>query len=794
MNNTVIWGLVLTASATTLISCAPGKKSAGIGCSKTSSVLKTPVIVKADSETSFDPNNKATPEEQRSLFYKHFGQFKAQTTGGYVYIQSRAANDVMGAVPANAPWYRCSVLLEFPKLTGEIRAPSINTSPWYGKTAAQIEADRFPARADPLKVRIYSAAHCFDYSINERVVLSPFSVVGQDLPSFKEAYANIDVSVPELVAIQNLRKALSEKVTAGSITNQNAIDILKAFQPATRNMRDIFGLPADGTIPNTPSAKQSCMIPPNDTGNAKQYTCATYHDMVVLDVELSNLTAAQDTMLRDLRERSIIQSKKIENEGPDANSSTSMTGPSPWTVYATDSGFRMFTSHMINETCEDYMPPPPPTCTPNFSGGFPVLDSFGQPTQTCSPTTDIEPAPTAPSCTSNLFPAMPENVVAGNPNSEYPKIYTIKLSCKGVAAPECDEVPINTIQNLHYMRYMTRERLRTFSRYNIVGSLPSMPADLLSCGSSTTGICAAKDNVQTALSAVANNLTLTSSSLSAANFNSNTSPYGKAENQVDGALEVWKDFFAASDDPDLSNTSSNVTLGTGSSGTFITTASQSSFFKKQLNPINFLDLNSNFIVQDRAETTLPEPTDMMLRRAFLTLPINNIIGLNEFTSFTMDDPFSNPRPIYIDSWASADGSGKGGRFLRFWTTKNQLNTFLDSFTSNGSFGDHFNPADPNSYFVILDKSTVNPLTDFIAPIPTQATLQKGDSGSIFTLDGIPMFALSTVNGEPTSGGAALAAIPVAGADSDDTLPGGPEVASGGAGGGAVAAAGGTVCK
>jgi hypothetical protein len=336
---------------------------------------------------------------------------------------------------------------------------------------------------------------------------------------------------------------------------------------------------------------------------------------------------------------------------------------------------------------------------------------------------------------------------------------------------------------------MSRERLRAFSRYNMVGNLPTMPAGILGCGSSSTGICAAKGEVQTALTSVANGLTLDTSSLSSINFTGNNSPFVKARKKVDGALAVWKDFFEANDDANSS--SSTATVG----GNGITAdASSFSGFKKLLNPINFLDLHSNFIVQDRALNSLPEPADMTLRRAFLKLPINNIIGLDQFSSFSIDSS-SNPRPIYIDTWSS--GTNVGGHFLRFWTSKNQLNSFLDaSITSSNPFGDNFNPTDPNSFVVLFDKPTVDPATELISNIPTQATLQKGDSGSIFTLDGIPMFALSTVNGEPTSGGAAVAAIPVAGEDTDDTLPGGGSGGgiAGGGGGTPVASAGGAVCK
>jgi hypothetical protein len=334
---------------------------------------------------------------------------------------------------------------------------------------------------------------------------------------------------------------------------------------------------------------------------------------------------------------------------------------------------------------------------------------------------------------------------------------------------------------------MTRERLRSFTRYNMVGNLSAMPSDILGCGSGTSGICGAKTDVQTALGTVADGLTLSSASLSPSNFLGSSSPYVKAQKKVDGALDVWKDFFAAND---FANTSS-LSTDLGGNGVFAD-ADQFSFFKQLLNPINFLDLHSNFIVQDRAVTELPKPENMDLRRAFLKLPINNVIGLDQFASFSLDSN-SNPRPIFIDSWNT--GSNVGGRFLRFWTTKNQLNNFLDaSIQSSNPYGDNFNPTDPNSYIVLLDKPTVDPATDTIAQIPTQATLQKGDSGSIFTLDGIPMFALSTVNGEPTSGGAAVAAIPVAGPDTDDSLPPSGGGGGGGGGGGSPVASAGNVCK
>ncbi|NBX18494.1 MAG: hypothetical protein EBR09_14145 [Proteobacteria bacterium] len=519
------------------------------------------------------------------------------------------------------------------------------------------------------------------------------------------------------------------------------------------------------------------MLPPkaSEGDNAKQYTCATYHDMVVHDVTFSGLPAEQETVLKNMREKWVTQIKKVENEGPDLASATSNEVESPWRNYATEESFRMFIAQIFKPSCKDFFPALAPVCTEDPFTGV-----------TCIPITDPEPAPTVSSCTSNLFPADPTKVVAGDPASEYPKVYTIKLSCEGIAAPDCYEVPINTPQNLHYMRQMTRERLRSFTRYNIVGNLSAMPSDILSCGSGTSGICAAKTEVQTALGTVADGLTLSTASLSPSNFLSSSSPFVKAQKKVDGALDVWKDFFAANDSANTSSPSTDL----GANGVIADT-DDFPFFKKLLNPINFLDLHSNFIVQDRAVTELPKPENMDLRRAFLKLPINNIIGLDEFSSFSLDSS-SNPRPIFIDSWNT--GSNVGGRFLRFWTTKNQLNSFLDAVPLESAYGDHFNPIDPNSFIVLFDKPTVDTATDTIAKIPTQTTLQKGDSGSIFTLDGIPMFALSTVNGEPTSGGAAVAAIPVAGPDTDDSLPsGGGSIAAGGGGGSPVASAG-VACK
>ena len=750
-----------------LNSCAPGKAGGGggIGCSKTSSVLKTPSIVVANSETqsTFDPATAVSAEDQRLLFFKHFGQFRNKIAGGYLYIQSRSAGDQMGQVPELNSWHRCSVQIEFPKRTGEIRAPSIAGSPWAGKSNTDIEADRFPVRTDALKLRLYTAAHCFDFSLNERVVLSVFNVQGQTLLDFNNAYINIDVTIPELEAVKNLRLGLKEKVTTNTITNQNAVDILSAFQPSVRDMSKVFGVDPSSP-PTSPSPKQSCMLTPADVGDSKQYTCGTYHDMAVLDVLLNNLSAKFDTDLRDLRDRSVQNIKKLERDNVDLASSTSTPYKSPWKEYAESPGFRMFIGDALHPECTVYPPSP-------YSMG----------------TTSSTPPS---SCDANLLPADPSLVNSSIPESSYPKVYTIKFSCDGVAAPDCDEVPIYNLENLHFMRYSTRERLRSFSRYNMVGSLPRLESisGLLSCGTNTTGICSTKNDIQTALNEVAPNLSLTTASLSSSNFTSSSSPFVKAQKKVDGALAVWKDFLDAN--AETNAPSASTTLGS------YNVSGQADFLKKQLNPINFLDLNSNFVVQDRSLTTLPDPKDMLLRRSFLNLPINNIIGLNEITSPTLDST-TNPRPIYIDSWSSTDGDGRGGRFLRFWTTKNQLNSFLDNFALDAKFGDHFSAADPSSYVVLFDKATVDPLIDFIAPIPTQATLQKGDSGSIFTLDGIPMFALSTVNGEPTSGGSAVNAIPVAGADTDDA-PQAVASSGGGTDGGTVASSGsksvGAVCK
>ncbi|NBX19033.1 MAG: hypothetical protein EBR09_16930 [Proteobacteria bacterium] len=483
------------------------------------------------------------------------------------------------------------------------------------------------------------------------------------------------------------------------------------------------------------------MLPPkaSEGDNAKQYTCATYHDMVVHDVTFGGLPAEQETLLKNMRDKWVTQIKKIENDGPDLASATSLPIASPWKNYATDPGFRMFLAQTFKPSCVQLFP--------------------------------SSPTPSGSDC----------NALEANPVFPYPKVHTIKLSCEGVAAPDCYEVPINTPQNLQYFRQMSRERLRSFTRYNMVGNLSAMPSDILGCGSGTSGICSAKTDVQTALGTVADGLTLSSASLSPSNFLGSSSRYVKAQKKVDGALAVWKDFFAANDSANTSSPTSDIIGGGGVTSDF----DDFPTFKQLLNPINFLDLHSNYIVQDRAVTALPLPENMDLRRAFLKLPINNIIGLDQFATFTLDSS-SDPRPIFIDSWNT--GGNMGGRFLRFWTTKNQLNTFLDAAPLAGPYGDNFNPTDPNSYVVVFDKPTVDTAIDTIARIPTQATLQKGDSGSIFTLDGIPMFALSTVNGEPTSGGAAVAAIPVAGPDTDDSLP-----PSGGGGGTPVASAG-NVCK
>ncbi|MEY2987989.1 MAG: hypothetical protein RJB13_1510, partial [Pseudomonadota bacterium] len=206
-------------------------------------------------------------------------------------------------------------------------------------------------------------------------------------------------------------------------------------------------------------------------------------------------------------------------------------------------------------------------------------------------------------------------------------------------------------------------------------------------------------------------------------------------------------------------------------------SSQKSLLQEMINPVDFLKLHSNFLIKEDVpgQTALPEATDDTTPRAFMTAPMQNIIGLN--TLFDNAGEFETNLPIEILSWSGSGPQGNGvGKFLKLFVTKGKLDVFFESITNS------FSPppglaTPPANTIVIADENS-----DPGQPLPTKVYLQKGDSGSIFTLDSVPMFALSMVNGEPTSGGAQLAARSQEFEDTDDVIPVGPGDAGGGGGG------------
>ena len=187
-------------------------------------------------------------------------------------------------------------MVEYPKSVGE-------------KTLSQFEvSDRYPSYSDDLKLRIYTAAHCLDFSLNEEVTLSLFQVNDRLLPKFNDAYLNFKVKFPELEAIKKLRNNLNGKISP-SFTSDLAKKIMLSFAPRTRDLEAVFGTVSGGA---TPTARNRCIIKPENI-DGYQYSCATYHDTAVFDVEpASPFTDKQIALLRELRDSQIQLTKYFE--------------------------------------------------------------------------------------------------------------------------------------------------------------------------------------------------------------------------------------------------------------------------------------------------------------------------------------------------------------------------------------------------------------------------------------------------------------------------------------------------
>ncbi|MFZ9520601.1 MAG: hypothetical protein ACO3A4_09005 [Silvanigrellaceae bacterium] len=734
-----------------LNSCAPGKAggSGGIGCSKTSSVVKTPQI-RTIEEITTEPS-AATLRERFLKFFgsedPHFTSSSGsivqsstgglKTTGGYLYIKSRASSDPLGPVVQDK-LSRCSVLVEFPKNTAQVNRPGSGSNPFPNTTSA-IEAYRFPSESDELKIRVYTAAHCLDFSVNETLTLSIFNLDKPGLPEPSLAYVNLDVEAEELLAVKNLRKEIENKIQAGVVTNSEGTSILSAFRPPARNLEKIFG-----TDSSTPRGK--CNFKPATVDdNTEQYSCATYHDLAVLDLTINEtLTTEKTSVLKNIRSKWVQNAKAEENKGL-------------WVEYVKPP-FNMGQPNMLRLFVDNVL---------SSSVDSTLQSDAAKGTGTCVAFPEYS---TLQSCT-NL--------------SADPQICPMQSSKLALFHPtiaNCVEVPLDSPENLQYVRHLSRYEMRNFSRHNMVGNIRELTTGLssnllnLHLCSNSTAICSLTGAINSALDKVVPGLTLTK-------VNSDfQADYQTATKRVDAGLNIWNPFFAVANSIDID--AQNQTFNGGM--TF-----DKSILKEMINPVDFLKLHSNFIVVDEAVTQIPDATDTTTHRAFMMMPMASIVGLEEM----LFSASPSTKPIAIENWSDSTAGSGFGKFLRLFVKQSTLNSF---FTSG--LGDFTPPSPPpgvslppmSTIFVGANDTVLN------QPLPTKVTLQKGDSGSIFTLDGIPMFALSTVNGEPTSGGAAVSAIPVAGADTDDTPPGGSVADNGGTDGQPVASVGGkgggAVCK
>ena len=744
-----------------LTACAPGRSGAGgIGCSKTSSVLKAPQI---RTVSEFGSGVSAPSEAvHRKRVMKLFGAESAavsdapsflkssvgglNTSGGYIYVTSRQKDDPLGLKrnqngKVDGRVTRCGVLVEYPKNTGEVKAPGESGANVF--PASNADSYRFPAEGDPLKVRLYTAAHCLDYSLNERVVLRLFKG-HQEVSSPILDYLDVPIQVPEILALKALRKEVKKKISEGVINEDQGVKVLNAFRPANVNLSESFG---------TTGAQGKCAEKPTTVSDStEQYSCATYHDMAVLDVTLPDgLPAETIAKIKSLRTAWVTNIKAEENKGP-------------WSEYVkpltTDGEFntlKLFIDHVLESEQDDDSAK---STDPLKCKELPTYDLFPD---SCVPLT----------CSGG----MPGCVPVSCPT------LTTKLGLFHPIPANCLEAPINSANSLSFVRHITRERLRTFSRYNMAAQVTSLIApelDFDGCNNAA-GICALKDAVDTALNAT---LPLATAEALAASFSVN---YSRASQYVDATLSSWKPFLdSAKDEGKLDTLSTSDNFNATSAGTLPDLSSQKSLLQEMINPVDFLKLHSNFLIKedDPDNSELPDATDDTTARAFMTAPMQNIIGLESF--FNSDGNVESNLPIEILPWSGNGPQGAGlGKFLKLFVTKSKLDDYFGELTSDFALPSGFS-SPPANTIVIADENS-NPGH----ALPTKVYLQKGDSGSIFTLDSVPMFALSMVNGEPTSGGAQLAAVPREFEDTDDVIPVGPGDSGGGGGDPSVVA---NTCK
>lgn len=738
-----------------LLACAPGKgTTGGIGCSKTSSILKTSQI-----RTTEAPFEQPSDTTHRNRVIKLFGTEDSRysstsflqsstgglkTSGGYMYLNSRKKGDPLGKLKDQegktvGELSRCSVLVEFPKTIGDVAPPDSGATHRFPQTASEIEAFRFPAaNEDVKKIRLYTAAHCLDYSIADSARLSLFKVMGDALPSPSDAYLDVPIKIPELEAIKNLRKEIKKKILAGAVSESDGEKILNSFRPTARNLDRIFG--TDGA-----TSRGKCNIKPeNVTDSTEQFSCATYHDMAVLDVEISEQIPIENmTALKTIRSKWIEKLKEEEGKGP-----WSEYVKPPFSGGVANMPKLFIDSVMSSSVDSSYKSDAGKTTHPTLCQAFPSY-------KTDTSCTDIPPNP----------------FVTGDLGTPCHRLNT-KLGLFRPSPDNCLEVSINSSQNLAFVRYIARERLRNFSRYNMsalvseLGSgLSTAPLNLHQCNT-PDGICSLTAAINKTLEELVPGLSLAQVSTQ---FQQD---YQTATKFVDASLSVWNPFFALANGTTVSSAPENVT------DTAISI--DKNFLKELINPIDFLKLHSNFIILDDQVNTLPEATDTTTHRAFMMVPMPSVVGVDSFFGA------GSSKPIAIENWTANDAGSGFGKFLSLSVKKSTLDSFFTN-SVNGFDDAGFSPSTPPPGLSIPPSTAIfvnSSALELETPLPSRVTLQKGDSGSIFTLDSIPAFALSTVNGEPTSGGAAVAAIPIPDEDVEDVMPGGP---SGGSTGSKTAA-------
>lgn len=739
--------LVVTLPVPLLLACAPGKGPAGgIGCSKTSSVLKTPQIrVNTIEEFTQAPSE----EKQRNRVIQFFGSEDPliannnspfsqtsrgglKTTGGYIYFNSRKKGDPLGKFKDQTgqtvgEQSRCSVLVEFPKTLGEVAAPDPNNPSSFPQTTAAIEAFRFPTATEDVKIiRIYTAAHCLDYSLTDSAQLSLFKVIGTELPAPNSAYLDVPIKIPELEAVKSLRKEIKGKIRSGMISEADGEKVINAFRPSARNLDLIFGK-------DITTSRGKCNVKPeNITSTTEQFSCATYHDMAVLDVEISEpLPAENMNALKAIRSKWIEKIKEEEAIGP-------------WMEYVKPPFYSS------NQNLPE----------PNIPRLF-MDDILSSSNVDLTLKSDAGHAANPSKC--KAFPSydLIPNCIA--PMNACPK-QKVTLGLFHPSPANCLEVPLDSSANLAYVRYITRERLRKFSRYNmnsmvkeLADGLASAPLNLHQC-SNAEGVCSLLSAINSSLGTLIPGMNVVHAQSQFQN------EYTTATQYVDASLSIWNPFFAIANSSVIDNTD-NIERN-GSDPTQPPVIIDKNFLKEVVNPIDFLKLHSNFIILDDQTNNLPDATDMTTHRAFMMVPMAGVVGFDTFYNV-------NPKPIAIADWSAANAGSGFGKFLSLRVTKDDL----DAFFSKSFDGNSMPPG------VSLPPATavfVNPGDSMLLrPLPSKVTLQKGDSGSIFTLDTIPAFALSTVNGEATSGGAAVAAIPIPEDDVGDVMPGGSGNKAGG---------------